>query len=41
MHHFHGHLSEGLLAALIAGALLVALLRDRPTRPAGRRSTDV
>lgn len=36
MHHVHG-----LFALLIAGALLVALLRDRPTRPAGRRSTDV
>lgn len=38
MHHVHG-----LFALLIAGTLLVALLRDRPqpTRAAGgRRSTD-
>jgi hypothetical protein len=41
MHHFHGHIGDGFVAVLIAGALLIALLRDRPTRPAGRRSTDV
>ena len=36
--HFH-HGADGLFAILIAGAVLVAVLRDRSPRGAGRRST--
>ena len=43
MFHFHAHAPTGLLGLLIAGAILVGIVRAlaHQEAPRGRRSTDV